>query len=358
MVAQCVVRAEGFRADLTDGVVSHAKPNTWGDVARPSSKWKFAYCRRVNSMPSLTLEQRGLLHLLLHRSDHYGRVWRRQTTLADEVGCCDRTLRRLLPEIEEAGLLRIERHTFKSLTAAQAALKLPVPKRSDDGRAPNLLTLLVDGRPANELQLVSPGPAKRATLRVVHDEPGPDEPRPGIVRAVPHDKSVQGEPRTKAVEIPPDKMADDPLVSVLVTRKVEGDLTRASHPTLDVGEKAQTIVAPPSNSAGSTETRNTPIDVDAWRALNAAYDAHYWRVYEGSPTNKRVSHDEQKALTTTVVEGANVFEKRQSRLRKRTNSYKGCLCQQRAKSCRVFRRACQWCVHWNVHQYRRKPSAF
>lgn len=307
MVAQCAVRAEGFRADLADGEVLLAKPNTWSNSARPASKWKFAYCQRVCSMPSLSLEHRGLLHVLQDLSDPYGRVWWGQTMLAKRAGCSDRTLRRLLPNLKKAGLLRIERQTFKSLTAAQEALGLPVPDRKDEGRAPDLLTLLVDGRPASELQLVPRGDAKRATLRVVQDKPGQDEPGPSIVRAVPLGQSVQGEPRTKPVETPPDKMADDLLVSVLVNRKVEEDLTRATRPTLDVDEKVQTIVAPPSNSA---ETPNTSPNAYAWRALNAAYDAHYRHAYGLTPTNKCTLHDEKRALTMCLREGTDLFKKR------------------------------------------------
>ena len=74
MLAHCVVPAEILRTDSADGGVLLAKPNTWSNSARPASKWKFAYCRQLCSMPSLKLEQRGLFHVLLDLSDEYGRV--------------------------------------------------------------------------------------------------------------------------------------------------------------------------------------------------------------------------------------------------------------------------------------------
>jgi len=97
------------------------------------------------------------------------------------------------------------------------------------------------------------------------------------------------------------------LFPFLLTETVEEDLTRATRPTLDVDEKVQTIVAPPSNSA---ETPNTSPNAYAWRALNAAYDAHYRHAYGLTPTNKCTLHDEKRALTRCLREGTDLFKKR------------------------------------------------
>ena len=56
------------------------------------------------------------------------------------------------------------------------------------------------------------------------------------------------------------------------------------------------------------------IELNAWRALNAAYDAHFRRVYDMSPTNKCISCDDERTLTTCFAEAATLFE---ARLRER-----------------------------------------
>ena len=295
MLAHCVVRAENSDT-VADSFVLPEKPKPARALERYPTRWKHAFEALVWSK-KLAIELRGVLLTILRVSDILGRVWWGQSALAELAGCSDRTLRRFLPVLVQQGFLRLERMTFDSLTKLQNALGLPPPERSDDGRAPNLMTLLVEGKPACEVDF-----AQGRSTRRTHEEDGRDEPRPGIARVVPHGPVVQGEPRTKASDIPPDKVADDLLGSAFLTRSVGEDLTRATHPTFEVD--AQEHKTPPSTFSGhSTEEK-------AWKALNAAYDTQYCRVYRIRPTNKLVSRDDQQALTDCLVESVDVFEAR------------------------------------------------
>ncbi|MBK9266193.1 MAG: helix-turn-helix domain-containing protein [Polyangiaceae bacterium] len=308
MIAHGVVCAGSSRADRANGVVFPAKPNTWDSYKRVPSSWQHAYVEHLWSI-RLELKQRGLLLALLRLSDPHGRVWWGQPTLAKHAGCSERTLRRLLPELVKAGHLRSEPMTFKSLHAAQAALGLPLPDRSDDGRAPDLLTLLVDGRPAIELRPVPRPRSKRTMREVAQDEPGPDEPHPGATKAVPSGQVDQGEPRTTPACSPLDRVADDLLDSALLTRNVGVDREEAAHTSSKADGEDREIVAPQSESP-LPSALNTPTKLDAWRALNSAYDTHFRRVYHARPTNKYVSRDDEQTLATHLAELSRLFEAR------------------------------------------------
>jgi HTH domain len=305
MLAHSAVCAEESRADLADGEVLPAKPNSCPTPDPSGFRWKWAY-RQCLSLKSFKSSLRGLMQVLVDNSDPMGRIWWGQTELAQRAKCTTRTIRRYIALLEAAGLLRKERQTFKSLTAAQGALGLPVPYRNDEGRAPDLLTLLVDGEPAYSYSY-----SKRRTVRaqeVPQDKPIRDKPRPDIARTLPEVKNVQGEPRTRAPEIPPDKMTDDLIRSAYLTRKVEGDLGGPG--PISVVETAEREMVAPQNSL--TAPMSAPVDLDAWRTLNTAYEAHYRRVYHATPTQKRVSTEEVQAMTTHLVELAGHFEKRLS----------------------------------------------
>jgi len=244
------------------------------------------------------------MRMLLEHSDSYGRVWWGQTSLADRAQCSDRTLRRYFAILVRAGLLRVEKQTFKSLAAAQRELGLPPPDREDAGQAPNLLTLLIDGEPASAC--VSP--------RRAQDKPRQDKPRPGVARTVPDGQVVQGEPWTKSTELPLDKMSDDPLRSTYLTRNVEGDPEEPPHPVLVVEQKefvaAQSSPELQAVAARDLEAQPETPRADAWGVLDAAYDAQFRRVYHGSPTHKRVTNDDKQAMTAHFVELTTHFEQR------------------------------------------------
>jgi hypothetical protein len=304
MVAHCAVRAEELRADFGNGGVLPAKPNTWQASPRHDSRWKWTYRSRLSSKP-LKISLRGFMQLLLDHSDSYGRVWWGQTSLAKLAQCSDRTLRRYLAILVRAGLLRVEKQTFKSLTAAQRELGLPPPNRDDAGQAPNLLTLLFDGEPA--FTFVPP-------RHCAQDKPRQDKPRPGVARTVPDGHVVQGFPWTKSTELPLDKMADDPLGSTYLTRNVEGDPEEPPHPVLVVEQKefvaAQSSPEPHAVAARDSEAQAETPRTDAWDVLDAAYDAQFQRVYHGPPTHKRVTSDDKSAMSAHVVELTKHFERR------------------------------------------------
>ncbi len=306
MLAHSAVRAEESRADLADGEVLPAKPNAWTSSTPRRVAWKRHYEDYLWSI-QLTMSQRGVLLTLSRLSDPMGRVWWGQTAIAELAGCSDRNLRRLLVLLEQGGYLRSETHSFKSLTAAQQALGLPLPDRDDEGRSPDVLTLLVDGVAAWSFDYEAP---RLLRVRVDRqDKPIRDKHRRGSARAAPGGQLVQGEPRTKTPRRPPDKLADDLLGSAFLTRKEEGDLGGPPRSILVVETSERENVAAQNDSPPPTET---PSHIDAWRALNAAYDAHYRRVYHATPTEKRVSSEEVQAMTTHLVEVAEHFEKRLS----------------------------------------------
>ncbi len=303
MLAHCAVRAEEPRANFGNGGVLPAKPNTWQASPRHDSRWKWTYRSRLSSKP-LKISLRGFMQLLLDHSDSYGRVWWGQTSLADRAQCSDRTLRRYFAILVRAGLLRVEKQTFKSLAAAQRELGLPPPDREDAGQAPNLLTLLIDGEPASAC--VSP--------RRAQDKPSQDKQHPGVVRTVPDVHFVQGSPRTKSTELPLDKMSDDPLGSTYLTRNVEGDPEEPPPATLVVEQRefvaAQSSPEPQTVAARDLEAQPETPRADAWDVLDAAYDAQFRRVYHGSPTHKRVTSDEKQAMSAHIVELTKHFERR------------------------------------------------
>ena len=301
MLAHSAVCAEESRADLADGEVLPAKPNTYKTFEPSSIRWKWAYRQRLSLM-SLKVSLRGLMQLLVDHSDPLGRVWVGQTQLARWAECSVRTLRRYFVRLEAAGLLRREKHSFKSLTAAQKGLGLPVPYRNDEGRAPDLLTLLFGGELAFSYVYPSrPGPrvAEAESVKLSRDKPSAP-----MARTVPEVKTVPGEPRTKTVARPPDKLSDDLIGSAYLTRKVEGD-SGGPRPILVVETSERKNVAAPNNLS-------PPVDLGVWRTLTTAYDAQFRRVYLATPRRKPVSSDEVQAMTTHLVEVAEHLEKRLS----------------------------------------------
>jgi len=300
MLAHCAVRAEDFRADLADGGVLPAKPNTCSTAERPRFSWKRPYRERILATP-LKPSLQGVLQKLLDCSDALGRVWWGQTTLAKKMNCSVKALRRYFAKLEESGHLRVEKHSFKSLTTAQEALGLPLPGRDDAGRAPNVLTLLVDGEDAYSYAY----PLSRAAnvFEGAQSKLRRDKPRPGIARVVPQGDFVPGEPWTKSPEIPPDKRTDDPLGSAFLTRKVEGDPTEQPRPILVVENVEK--VGPPNIALPGLEVTVEP---DAWRELNRAYDAQYRRVYKSTPTKKCMTADDRQAAILHIEEMTTVFE--------------------------------------------------
>jgi hypothetical protein len=293
MVAHCVASAKDLRAELADGEVLLAKPDTCSTSGRLRFRWKWAYRARLSSQP-LESSLRGLLQWILEHSDEFGRLWWGQTRLADKMKCTTKTVRRYFAKLVHSGFLRVEKHSFKSLTAAQKKLRLPPPDRNDEGRAPNVLTLLVDGEDAFSYAYAASRAAN--VFEGVQSKMRQDKPRPGIARAVPPSDFVPGEPRTKLPEIPRDKMTDDPLDSAFLTSKVEGDLEPCARPILVDEPKT---FAPQNNS---------PPQPEAWRVLNAAYDAQYRRVYHSTPTKKCMTADDKQSVILHIEEMTGVFE--------------------------------------------------
>jgi len=284
MLAHCAVVAEDFRAELADGEVLLSNPNTWSGWTASPSAWKRAYEDVIWSRP-LARRHRTVLLVIKRLSDPMGRSWCGQTRIARDAEYSDRHLRRILVELEKSGYLRIEKQSFKSLTEAQRALGLPLPYRNDDGRAPDLLTLLVDGEAAHSFVY----PMRRAAS-------AQDKPRQDIARTAPPGEFVPGEPRSKSPEIPPDKMTDDPLGSAFLTRKVEGD--PEPHPRPILVDEPKTVAA----------QNNSPPEPDAWREINRAYDAQYRRVYHSTPTTKCMPAEDQQVLIVHIDEMAEVFK--------------------------------------------------
>jgi Helix-turn-helix domain len=306
MLAQRVVRAENSGM-VAEGVVFSEKPVPDQGLLQGQPKWKQAFHQLLWSK-QLSLPLRGALLTLLRLSDPLGRVWWSQSSLAKKFGCCARTIRRLLHVLVERGYLRREAQTFASLTEEQRALGLPAPERNDEGRAPSVLTLLVDGELACKLDGPKRSSAKRSSKRT-DEQGGQDKPRPGVARTAPHGQVVQGGPRTKVLEIPSDKNADDLSGSTLLNRKVEGDQERAPDSSSNGdGEGMADDVEPADEPPRGPDTSQVPSKHEAWQALDAAYDAHYRRTYGTRPLNKLVSPDVREALATCLVESAEAFE--------------------------------------------------
>lgn len=175
MLAQGVVCAQNL-GTVADGEVLFEKPNQDPASIRRSSKWKRAFDSMVWAL-SLPMNLRSVLLVILRHCDPLGRLWWGQSSLAGKIGCTARNLRRLLPQLIERGFLRVEQMTFTSLTQEQRELGLPLPARNDRGRAPNLLTLLVDGEPACEVDKPPPisMSASPATADERQDKPHPDD---------------------------------------------------------------------------------------------------------------------------------------------------------------------------------------
>jgi Helix-turn-helix domain len=306
MLAQSVVRAEDSGM-VADGVVFSEKPSRGQAPTRPSSKWKRAFDSAIRSKAELPWHLRFVLLTMLQLSDPLGRLWCGQSTLAQVIGCCARTIRRWLPLLVQLQYLRVESMTFKSLTDAQSALGFPVPNRNDEGRAPHLLTLLINGEPACKLDVSEHQSLKHPATRA-REVYGQDEPISDVARTAPGGKIVRGEPRTKAPVTPADKMSDDLLRSAILTRKVEGDPECPPCSSSNVEGEVQTSVEPPEDAARLVEASNTLREQEAWQALNAAYDGHYRRVYRMRPVNKHATLDDRTALITCLIDGTDVFE--------------------------------------------------
>jgi hypothetical protein len=310
MLAHHATRAGSSRVSFVGGVsppaaierkntketkVSAQKPAQSDEPAtsgRPG--WKYAYEDLLWSKQKLPLNLRAILQVLLRLSDHLGRVWWSQAAIAEQAGCTVRTLRRLLPALEASGFAHVQAMTFRQLAVVQASLGLPLPGRNDDGQAPDLITLLVDGKPAKDLR---PPSRKRVSS-------------PGQV--------VLGSPRTnlsfdrpnQAVD-PEDKSSDDPrdLSADLYTNV--GDPLGATHPSVnsvDTEREGPTpsFIAPKKPETPSPATS----DETAWLALEAAYDAHYRRVYHARPTSKPLAMESRLLMAGHLADMATLLHAR------------------------------------------------
>jgi hypothetical protein len=285
---------------LTKQAPSVEKSASLNDGSSPPGRpgWKYAYEDVLWSKQKLPLKLRGLLQVLLRLSDHLGRVWWSQAAIAEHAGCTVRTLRRLLPALEASGHARVEPMTFRQLALAQATLGLPLPGRNDDGQAPDLITLLLEGKPATEL-------------------------RPPTRRRAPPGQNVQGSPRTKTPHgpvmspfDPADKTSADP-------RDLSADLYRNGR---DPSQTAHPFKVPFESSAGDHVPEKVPTtfgttelpgkganhfsEEQAWLVLEAAYDRHYRRVYHARPTNKPLPIESRMLMAGHLADMATLLRAR------------------------------------------------
>ena len=299
MLAHQGARAGSSRASFVGGVSpppvrvfestkrpgSFEKNGALNDSPAPPGRpgWKYAYEDVLWSKQKLPLKLRAILQVLLRLSDHLGRVWWSQPAIAELAGCTVRTLRRLLPALEASGYARIEPMTFRQLALAQAALGLPLPGRNDDGQAPDLVTLLVDGKPATDL---------RPTVRRRSSAPG---------------QTVQGSPRTSLstespenVSEPADNMSSDPRDLSVDLYRNGGDPISPAHPIKPVLARCGTTPA----------FTNAQANEHAWLVLQAAYEHHYRRVYHAKPTNKPLPIESRMLMADHLADMATLLQAR------------------------------------------------
>lgn len=266
---------------------SNDAPTTPG---RPG--WKYAYEDLLWSKQNLPLNLRAVLQVLLRLSDHLGRVWWSQAAIAEQAGCTVRTLRRLLPALETSGFARVEAMTFRQLAIVQASLGLPLPGRNDDGHAPDLITLLVQGNPAHELR---PAPRKRTSS-------------PGQIVLGPPRTNLSFDRPNQAVD-PEDSSSDDPRdLSVDLNRNV-GDPICTTHPSVPLVQEDKKADAPALHDKPVTP-RSSCTEETAWLALEAAYDAHYRRVYHARPTSKPLPMESRMLMAGHLADMATLLQAR------------------------------------------------
>ncbi|HRI63040.1 MAG TPA: helix-turn-helix domain-containing protein, partial [Polyangium sp.] len=289
MLARHATRAGFSRASFVGGVsppsakvveITNQNPSdhqiaAQNDGLTPPGRpaWKYAYEDLLWSKQTLPLNLRAVLQVLLRLSDHLGRVWWSQRAIAEQAGCTVRTLRRLLPALEASGYARVEPMTFRQLSVTQAALGLPLPGRCDDGRAPDLITLLVAGKPATDLRPLS---RRRA-------------PSPGQTFLA---------PRTISSFVTPENPVDPGDISSDDPRDLSGDLDQIGgiHPAPCL--KVRNVSGP------NTEARG---DEHAWEVLRATYDAHYKRVYHARPTDKPLAHESRMLMAGHLADMATLL---------------------------------------------------
>lgn len=208
--------------------------------------WKRTYENLVFNDDGPKLKHRAVLHTLLRFSDTHGRIWRGLPALAKHMQCSERHLRRDFDALEADGWIQKRPTSWHDLSVEQADLKLPLPRRSDGGQAPDVITLCYKGTRGCDLPL-----APRRRLELVRDVEG--------------GQNDEGPPRTRLTARTPDKMSDDQGISSLLSdNDQEG---RGSEP-----EQTPAIV-----HDGSKE---------GWDALLVAYNRHYLRVYQARPTRE------------------------------------------------------------------------
>jgi hypothetical protein len=265
-----------------------------GSTAPGRPAWKYAYEDVLWSKQKLPLNLRAVLQVLLRLSDHLGRVWWSQAAIADHAGCTVRTLRRLLPTLEAHGYARVQRMTFRQLALAQATLGLPLPGRNDDGQAPDLITLLVDGNAATGLRPVP----RRQTL-----------PRGQLVQGSPR-TSLSFENRVTPADPAVSLSADPRDLSVDLYRN-EGDPKSTPHPSKNASNENGEM---PQGNTDATRHHPGPIepkaDEQAWQVLQAAYEVHYRRVYQARPTNKPLPVESRLLMAGHLADMATVLHAR------------------------------------------------
>lgn len=307
MLAHHATRAGSSRASFVGGVsppsaneieiTKHAPSisDSLNDGSQPKGRpgWKYAYEDVIWSKQNLPLKLRGLLQVLLRLSDHFGRVWWSQAAIAQHAGCTVRTVRRLLPALEASGHARVESMTFRQLALAQATLGLPLPGRNDDGQAPDLITLLMHGKPATDLR---PAPRRRSA--------------PGQI--------VQGPPRTNvSTELPQnpfdpaDSSSDDPRDLSADLYRNGGDPRQKAHPIdVEIEKYGQAVGDAPAKPVANSAPVEVSTDEHAWLALEAAYDRHYRRVYHARPTNKPLSVESRMQMAGHLADMATLLRAR------------------------------------------------
>ena len=262
--------------EITDKPPGNLQNPAQNDGLPPPGRpaWKYAYEDLLWSKQTLPLNLRAVLQVLLRLSDHFGRVWWSQAAIAEQAGCTVRTLRRLLPALETSGYARVEPMTFRQLSVTQASLGLPLPGRCDDGRAPDLITLLVAGKPAMDLR---PLPRRRT-------------PTPG--------QTFLGTPRTGSSFTPPENPARPVDKSSADPRDLSGDLDQIG------GSRPVSSSTVRNVSEPNAETRNDEL---AWNVLRATYEAHYKRVYQARPTDKPLPHEARMLLAGHLADMATLL---------------------------------------------------
>lgn len=234
----------GLAATVADGIGDKVGKTTvtrgiGTDARRMAWKWKNAYRDVIDSPEGPDGKLRGALCALIKMTDHKGRTWHSQASIAHFAGLTERTLRRYLDELESQGWILSRKMTWAEIAVEQQALRLPPPRRDDPAQSPNLIVLAHNHRAAEEQFIFRVAGGQNA-----------HPPRPiDAAQAL-------------------DNLADDLLGSVIDNfNQEEGDPPKSS-PRIIFNEVKN-----------EKETRG-------WEALCNAYQAHYKRVYHARPTAK------------------------------------------------------------------------